>query len=71
MSGFDVTKARNATCDADIDAQLMALADCIDEQLFPRVQDYRGLHPGQPDASGRLGPEAARNSLHLARPRYT
>lgn len=70
MSRFDIGKARNAPFDPEIDAQLMALAGCIGEELFPPVQDYRDLHPGRPDGSGRLGPEATRTSLHLARPRY-
>ena len=70
MSRFDITKTRNAAFDPEIDAQLMALAEYIDEEHFPPVQDYRDLHPGEPDHSGHLGPEATRTSLHLARPRY-
>ncbi len=70
MSRFDITDAYNARFDPEIDAQLMALADYIDEQHFPPVQDYRDLDPGEPDGSCHLGPEATRTSLHLARPRY-
>ena len=70
MSRFHIGQARNASIDPKIDTELMALADFIDEERFPPVQDYRDLHPGEPDDSGRLGPEAVRRSLHLARPRY-
>lgn len=70
MSRFDIRKARNAAFDPEIDAQLMALARAIDEERFPPVQDYRDFRPGEPDATGHLGPEAVRRSLHLARPRY-
>lgn len=70
MSRFDITKARNATFDSGIDAQLMALTEYITEEHFPRVQDYRDFHPGEPDTAGHLGPEAARRSFDLARPRY-
>lgn len=48
----------------------MALAEYITEEYFPPVQDYRDPHPGEPDHSGHLGPEATRESLQLARPRY-
>ena len=70
MSRFDITRAYNASFDPEIDAQLMDLAEFITEEYFPLIQDYRDLHPGEPDASGHLGPEAARVSLNLARPRY-
>lgn len=70
MSSFPVSHARNAPFDAEIDRELMALAPCISEETFPALQDYRQFHPGEPDHEGRLGPEATRLSLHLARPRY-
>jgi len=70
MSRFDIATARNASFDEEIDHKLMDLAQHIDERHFPAIQDYRDLHPGEPDASGHLGPEAVRLSLHLARPRY-
>ena len=69
MSRFDISNALNAAFDREIDAQLMALAEYITEEHFPPVQDYRDLHPGEPDPTGHLGPEAVRISLHLARPR--
>ena len=70
MSGFDISNARNAAFDREIDAQLMTLAEYITEEHFPPVQDYRDLHPGEPDPACHLGPDAVRISLHLARPRY-
>ncbi len=70
MTQFDISRARNAPFDPEIDTQLMALAEYITEEYFPPVQDYRDPHPGEPDRSGHLGPEATRESLHLARPRY-
>ena len=70
MSDYIITSAHVAAFDPEIDAQLMALADSITKERFPPVQDYRGLHPGEPDASGRHSLEAVRRYLHLARPRY-
>ena len=70
MSDYDITSAHVAAFDPEIDAQLMALADSITKECFPPVQDYRGLHPGEPDASGRHSLEAVHRYLHLARPRY-
>jgi 2-polyprenyl-3-methyl-5-hydroxy-6-metoxy-1,4-benzoquinol methylase len=67
---FAFGRARNAPFDDDIDAQLMALATAIDADTFPPVQDYRDLHPGEPDDIGHLGPDAVRASLQFARPRY-
>jgi 2-polyprenyl-3-methyl-5-hydroxy-6-metoxy-1,4-benzoquinol methylase len=70
MSTFDIRQARNAPFEPSIDAELMALTVDIAEATFPAIQDYRDLSPGEPDTTGHLGPEAARTSLHLARPRY-
>lgn len=52
MSRFDIQKARNASSDPEIDAQLTALAQYISEEYFPPIQDYRDFHPGQPDTTG-------------------
>ncbi len=68
MSHFEISNARNASFSPEIDSRLMALAQYIDEEHFPPIQDYRDLNPGKP--GGHLGPEAVRTSLHLARPRY-
>lgn len=70
MTQFDITAARNATFDPEIDALLTALAGEITNEHFPPVQDYRGLEPGSPDASGRRTLESVRSYLHRARPRY-
>ena len=70
MSRFDIRKVYNASFDPEIDAQLMTLVEHITEENFPPIQDYRDLHPGERDHSSHLGPETARVSLHLARPRY-
>lgn len=70
MSRFEITTARNAGFDREIDTEIAALAQEINERRFPPLQDYRDLRPGEPDPSGAHGPEAVRRYLHLARPRY-
>jgi SAM-dependent methyltransferase len=70
MRTFDLARARNAAFDPAIDTELMALAAQITGETFPPIQDYRDPHPGDPDTTGHLGPDAVRASLHLARPRY-
>lgn len=68
MSRFDIRRARNARFDPEIDRELMALTRYITDEHFPCVQDYVGLHPGQPDPHGhRLA--LVRESLNEARPR--
>ena len=68
MSHFDIRRARNAPFDPEIDRELMALTCHITDDHFPCLQDYRALHPGQPDPHGhRLA--LVRESLNEARPR--